>query len=183
MLISIVKLEKENKYLGNLILYFCWGGNCLLKSLSMFIHVDCSVLSSFTLYQIVCTYNYNTYGEGKWVFLPLTALIGRGKHYCCLSWQCNVDIDIVITKTSQQDVCSAAGREITTSIWSDNWERVGCVFVFVDIANNHHHLHHTLDCEQPNRSDAIIHRAGTCLSRHWLNGKQDRSHWFRLFAA
>ena len=114
MLISIVKLEKENKYLGNLILYFCWGGNCLLKSLSMFIHVDCSVLSSFTLYQLVCTYNYNTYGEGKWVFLPLTALIGRGKHYCCLSWQCNVDIDIVITKTSQQDVCSAAGREITT---------------------------------------------------------------------
>ena len=52
-----------------------------------------------------------------------------------------------------------------------NWQNVDSVFVFVDIANNYNHLHHTLNCEQPNRSDAIIHRAGTRLTGHWLNGK------------
>ena len=52
-----------------------------------------------------------------------------------------------------------------------NWQNVASVFVFVDIANNYYHLHHTLHCEQPNRSDAIIHRAGTRLTPHWLNGK------------
>ena len=52
-----------------------------------------------------------------------------------------------------------------------NWQNVASVFVFVDIANNYYHLHHTLHCEQPNRSDAIIHRAGTRLTHQWLNGK------------
>ena len=119
---------------------------------------------------------------GKVIILPFTAQMGSGGH-----WHYQVTVDMILTCNHWNitERCLLNCRQINyrMNVNTTGRETIDCVFVFVDIPNNSHHFHHTLNCEQPNRSDAIIHRAGTSLSPYWLNGKQNGPHWCRLFAA